>query len=136
MLLLLSHFSHVRLCKPMDCSPPGSSVHGILQSRILEWVAIPSFWGSFRPRDQTHISCTGRRIPLAPFMLSINIEFLSYLKQQGSHKFSAYFESDIKFYSFKIYGSSDVEQHFSRLDFIFLFYLLLSDSCKNSKLIS
>ena len=30
------------LCDPMDCSPPGSSVHGILQSRILEWVAIPS----------------------------------------------------------------------------------------------
>ena len=30
------------LCDPMDCSPPGSSVHGILQARILEWVAIPS----------------------------------------------------------------------------------------------
>ena len=45
------------LYNPMDCSPPGSSVHGILQARILEWVAI-SF--SRRPswsRDQTHISC-------------------------------------------------------------------------------
>ena len=34
------------LCKSMDCSPPGSSVHGILQARILEWVAIPSSRGS------------------------------------------------------------------------------------------
>ena len=33
--------SHVRLCDPMDCSPPGSSAHGIPQARILEWVAIP-----------------------------------------------------------------------------------------------
>ena len=37
---MLSHFNHVRLCDPMDHSPPGSSVHGILQIRILEWVAI------------------------------------------------------------------------------------------------
>ena len=36
-----------------DCSPPGSSVHGILQARILEWVAIPSSRGSSQPRDQT-----------------------------------------------------------------------------------
>ena len=34
--------SHVTLCDPMNCSPPGSSVHGILQARILEWTAIPS----------------------------------------------------------------------------------------------
>ena len=40
MLLLLSHFSGVRLCDPMDWSPPGSSVPGILQARTLEWVAI------------------------------------------------------------------------------------------------
>ena len=42
----------------MDCSPPGSSVHGILQARILEWVAIPFSRGSSRPRDQTQVSCT------------------------------------------------------------------------------
>ena len=42
------------LCDPMDCSPPSSSVHGILQARILEWVAIPFSKGSFQPRDQTH----------------------------------------------------------------------------------
>ena len=41
----------------MDCSPPGFSVHGILQARILEWVAMPSSRGSSWPRDQTHVSC-------------------------------------------------------------------------------
>ena len=45
------------LCDPMDCSPPGSSVHGILQARTLEWVAISSSRGSSWPRDQIHVSC-------------------------------------------------------------------------------
>ena len=44
----------------MDCSLPGSSSHGISQSRILEWVAISFSRGSSLPRDQTHISCIGR----------------------------------------------------------------------------
>ena len=46
----------------MDCSLPGSSVLGISQVRILEWVAISFSRGSSRPRDQTHPSCLGRRI--------------------------------------------------------------------------
>ena len=50
------------LCDPMDHSPPGSSVHGVLQARILEWVARPSSSGSSQPRDRTCISCTGRWI--------------------------------------------------------------------------
>ena len=41
------------LCKPMNCSLQGSSVHGILQARILEWVAIPFSRGSSLPRDRT-----------------------------------------------------------------------------------
>ena len=45
------------LCDPMDCSPPGFSVHGILQPRILEWVAMLSSRGSFQPRGRTPISC-------------------------------------------------------------------------------
>ena len=49
------------LCDPMDCSPPGSSVHGILQARILEWVAIPFTKGSSQSRDQTRVSCTPGR---------------------------------------------------------------------------
>ena len=51
------------LCDPMDCSPPGSTVHEILQARILKWVAIPFSRGSSPPRDQTRISfvcCVGR----------------------------------------------------------------------------
>ena len=54
--------SCLTLCDPMDCSPPGSSVHGILQARILEWVAISLFPGSSWPRGQTLISLTGRQI--------------------------------------------------------------------------
>ena len=53
------------LCDPMDCSPPGSSVHGILQARILEWVAMSSSTGSSWPKDWTYISCVssiGRQI--------------------------------------------------------------------------
>ena len=53
--------SYPTLCNPMDCRPPGSSVHGILQARILEWVAIPFSRGSFQPRDQTWVSCTAGR---------------------------------------------------------------------------
>ena len=43
-------------CDPMDCSPPGSSILGISQEGILEWVAMPSSRGSFQPRDQTQVS--------------------------------------------------------------------------------
>ena len=52
-----SHSSHVWLSDSMDCSLPGSSVHGILQARILEWVAIPFSRGSSQPRDRTQVSC-------------------------------------------------------------------------------
>ena len=50
------------LCDLMDYSQPGSSVHGIFQAKILEWVAISFSRGSYQPRDQTHISCIGRQI--------------------------------------------------------------------------
>ena len=49
------------LCNPVDCSPPGSSVRGILQARILEWVAIPFSRGSSLPRDRTWVSCIAGR---------------------------------------------------------------------------
>ena len=51
------------LCDPVGCSPPGSFVHGILQARILEWVAIPFSTGSSQPMNQTcvsNISCIGK----------------------------------------------------------------------------
>ena len=50
------------LCDPMDCSLPGSSLHGILQARVLEWVVISFSRGSSRPRDRTQVSrIPGRR---------------------------------------------------------------------------
>ena len=57
--------SCLTLWDPVDCTPPGSSVHGICQARILEWVANPFSRGSSRPRDQAHVSyvsCTGRQV--------------------------------------------------------------------------
>ena len=48
---------------PMNCSLPGSSVHGISQARILDWVVIFFSRGSYQPRDQTHVSCIGKQIP-------------------------------------------------------------------------
>ena len=59
------------VCNPMDYSPPVSSIHGILQVRILEWIAIPFSRGSFQSRDQTWVShvagrfftvCTTRKV--------------------------------------------------------------------------
>ena len=53
--------SWLTLCDPVDCSPPGSSVHGILQARILEWIAISFSRGSSQPRDRTQVSCSAGR---------------------------------------------------------------------------
>ena len=64
------HFSSVAqscltLCDPMDCSLPGSSVHGIFQARVLEWVAISFSKGSSQPRDRTRVSrIAGRRFTI------------------------------------------------------------------------
>ena len=69
MLLILFHYSLFLLlscarhiCDPLDCSSPDSSVHGIFQARIPEWVAISLFRGSSQTRDWTHVSCIDRRI--------------------------------------------------------------------------
>ena len=61
------------LCDPMDCSPPGSSVHGILQARILEWVAIPFSRGSSWTRDWTWVSFIAGRF----FTICATITFRS-----------------------------------------------------------
>ena len=64
------------LCNPMDCSPPGSCVYGIHQTRILEWVAMPFSRGSSWLRDRTHIcsSCIAGRfftteLPGKPYVI-------------------------------------------------------------------
>ena len=57
--------SCLTLCDPLDCSPPGSSVHGVLQVRILEFIAISFSRGSSQAMDQTWVSCTaGRFFPI------------------------------------------------------------------------
>ena len=66
LLLIISCFLLVAqlcptLCHPTDCSPPGSSLHGILQARILGWIAAPFSRGSSQPRDWTQVSCIAGR---------------------------------------------------------------------------
>ena len=68
------------LCDPVDCSLPGSSVHGILQARILEWVAISFSRGSSRPRN-TQVSCIADR----GFILWATREALPELAQTPVH---------------------------------------------------
>ena len=69
--------SRLTLCDPMDCSPPGSSLHGILQARVLEWVAISFSRGSSWPRDRTWVSrIPGRRFNLWATREASNVEYL------------------------------------------------------------
>ena len=68
--------SCLALCDPIDCSQPDSSVHGLLQARILEWVAISFSRGSSRPRDQTWVSCTAGRF----FTVWVTREYLTLSK--------------------------------------------------------
>ena len=60
-LVLLSPQTCPTLCNPLDCSPPGSFVHEILQERIWEWVAVPFSKGSSGPKDWTQVSCIAGR---------------------------------------------------------------------------
>ena len=70
-------------CDPIDCSLPGSSIHGIPQARILEWFAMPSSRGSSKPRDQTQVSHTAGG-------------FFSHLSHQGSLVYISYTYTDIR----------------------------------------
>ena len=60
------HQSCPALCDPMDCNPPGSSVHGTLQAITLEWAAISSSRGCPQPRDQTRVCIAGRFFTTEP----------------------------------------------------------------------
>ena len=76
------------LCDPMDCGPPDSSVHGILQTRIQEQVAISSSRGSSRPRDQTHVSyvsCIGRWVLYQLYHLAQFLSVLANVKHLHTH---------------------------------------------------
>ena len=85
--------SCLALCNPIDCSPPGSSVRGILQARILEWVAILFFRASSWPRDGTRVSCIAgefftcwatREAPLVSLLLSLWEFFFCKVEEPGS----------------------------------------------------
>ena len=92
--------SCLTLCDPMDCRPPGFSVYGILQARILEWVALPSSRGSSPPSDQTCVSCnsyiTGRFFTAEPRVKLLCVSVLpqthlpSWLPQNIKQSFLCY----------------------------------------------
>ena len=138
--LLLSCFNHVWLCTPLDCSPPGSSVHGILQARILEQVATPSSRGSSQPRDGTHVSWVSciaggfvTTVPpgksvllwLYPYFSGLKIFFLSlgfpwFLREIVSwHEWSVFTGSTICLVIYNLYF---ILFHCMRWDFLVLFY--------------
>ena len=76
------------LCDPMDCSLPGSSVHGIFQARVLEWVAISFSRGSSQPRDWTQVSrIVGRRFTIWATR-DAQIGGLAFHKPQDTKSFS------------------------------------------------
>ena len=91
--------SCLTLCDPTDCSPPGFSVHGILQAQILEWVAVPSSRGSSQPRDRTRVlkSCSFTIITIQlhvvcgcvcqthTWIFYVKIVFFSFLGQYYTH---------------------------------------------------
>ena len=73
-------------CNPMDCSPSGSSLHGISQARILEWVAISSPRGTSQPRDWTHVSVSPA-LQVSSFTTK-PVFFLLQMKMSLFHKIS------------------------------------------------
>ena len=85
--------------QPRGLSPPGFSVHGILQARILQWVATPFCTGSSQPRDRTEVSCLSGRF------------FTIWATREGSKKFTSY----------SVCLSGDT---FTRIPFIIIFWKL------------
>ena len=81
--------SCLSLWDPMDCSPPGFSVHGILQTRILEWVAMPSSRRSSQPRDRTCVSCgsciSGRSFTTEPLGKRLRMFFRPVFRGLQAH---------------------------------------------------
>ena len=83
------HFKSVHFCDPVDCSPPGLSVHEIFQARILEWVAISSSTRSSQPRDRTRVS----RIAGSCFTLWATREALYLLYDDYNSCFNVLFDN-------------------------------------------
>ena len=74
------------LCDPMGCSLPGSSVHGIFQARVLEWVAISFSRGSSQPRDRTRVSHTvADALPSEPLLfLTTVVTMNNHQRREGA----------------------------------------------------
>ena len=92
LLGLLVAKSWLTLCNPMDCSPLGSSVHGISQARILEWMAIPFFRWSSQPRNPAHASCIDRWIlyPWATWEAHTNCTFVQIIQIYKLYLYNLY----------------------------------------------
>ena len=90
------------LCNPMDCTLPGSSVHGISQARILEWTAISFSRGSSPPRDRTWVSyIAGRFFSVwatreAPYIWKVKVKLYFLIKKKKSITFEIW-DFDINF---------------------------------------
>ena len=96
------------VCDPMDCSPPGSSIHGIFPGRVLEWVAMPSSRGSSHPSDQWNLGLLHHRqtlyhlsYPGRPIVLQNAINFLLSVFQ-----IAFYFALTYPFYPPEIYEAT------------------------------
>ena len=103
--------SLLALCDHMDCSPPGCSLHGISQARILEWVAISFSRGSSQPRDRTWISCIGRRILYLCHLRSpLILSYIAFSSQSnGTVSWWRVFKLEFEFYlQFLLHSSSVV----------------------------
>ena len=84
--------SVVSLCDPMDCSSPGSSVHGILQARILDRVAILFSRGSSWPKDRTQVSCFAGWLPSEPPGKESNSS--PFVSEAGTHSYPSVSQRD------------------------------------------
>ena len=131
--------SCLTLWDPMDCSLSGSSVHGILQARILDWVAIPFSKGSSQPRSRTQVSCTAGRffiiwvtreahlclsiyifISPSPFSSLLSIQMVTFhLSHSGSFFFSSFNNGFQRSYQYIISFLATFNLHLE------LFYLVI-----------
>ena len=112
------------LWDPMDYSPPKSSFHGILQARILEWVAMPSSRGFSQSRDQTCISCiTGRFFTTEPSFSFNSIKIIKHLLVFSCFKIFAKSNIWVTSHSVSIYN------YFFLVDYIGLIFLIFACLC-------
>ena len=135
------------LCDPIDCSLPGSSVHGIFQARVLEWIAISFSRGSSQPRDWTQVSCIVDRrftvwatreeiyslshsvVPSITLQWSLGKAFLSFcpILWNSAFKWVYLFFSPLSFISllFSAICKASSDNHFAFLHFFLLEMVLV-----------